>query len=38
VLIVTVWGMHRLDWLTIAWLIWTMFLAALLGYLLLYTM
>ena len=30
--------MHGLDWLTIAWLVWTMFLAALLAYVLLYTM
>jgi hypothetical protein len=30
--------MPRLDWLTVVWLVWTMFLAALLAYALLYTM
>ena len=30
--------MRGLDWLTIAWGVWTAFLAALLGYVLLYTM
>jgi hypothetical protein len=30
--------MHRLDWLMIAWLVWTTVLAALLAYVLLNTM
>jgi hypothetical protein len=30
--------MYRYDWLTIVWLVWTAFLAALLGYVLLHTM
>ena len=32
VLTITFWHMQRLDWLTIAWLVWTVFLAALLAY------
>jgi hypothetical protein len=30
--------MHRLDWLTIVWSVWTVFLAALLAYVFFYTM
>jgi hypothetical protein len=30
--------MHRPDWLSIVWFVWTMFLAALLAYVLLYMM
>jgi hypothetical protein len=30
--------MYRPDWLTFAWLVWTAFLAALLGYVLLHMM